>query len=76
MAYEITPKGKAFLVQEHSISPLLQIINDMATNGVVSERELVELGLSSRVTNINLELLIKLDLIKQISEIRSELHKL
>ena len=71
MAYEITPKGKTFLAQEHSISPLLQLINNMATNGVVSERELVEVGLSSRVTNINLELLIKLDLIKQISEIRS-----
>jgi hypothetical protein len=71
MAYEITMKGKAFLTQEHSISPLLQLINNMATNGVVSERELVELGLSSRVTNINLELLTKLDLIKQISEIRS-----
>ena len=71
MAYEITTRGKAFLAQEHSISPLLQIINDMATNGVVSERELVELGLSSRVTNINLKLLTKLDLIKQISENRN-----
>ena len=71
MAYEITPKGKAFLAQEHSISPLLQLINNRATNGVVSERELVEVGLSSRVTNITLELLTKLDLIKQIGEIRS-----
>ncbi len=71
MAYEITTKGKAFLVQEHSISPLLQIINDMATNGVVSEREFVELGLSTRVTNITFKLLTKLDLIKQIGEIRS-----
>ena len=71
MAYEITPKGKAFLVQEHSISPLLQIINDIATNGVVSERELVELGLSSRVTNVSFKLLAKLDLIKQASENRN-----
>ena len=71
MAYEITTKGKVFLAQEHSISPLLQIINDMATNGVVSERELVELGLSTRVTNITFKLLTKLDLIKQIGEIRS-----
>ena len=71
MTYEITPKGRASLAQEPSISPLLQLMDCIATDGVVSERELVKMGLSSEVTNINLELLIKLDFIRRGGEMRS-----